>query len=358
LVTSIVVDPGRDRQGLLFEILEVISVRHKCNLNSIHSRPDLRGGFVFHLDLEGGANEKKISDCLKDLERYCSQFTGRTAEISVFGSHKQTPFTSSKLKSVGIIGGCGVMGRWFADFFSNAGLKVLISDIAKSKECVSIEELCKNSEVILISTPMSAVNDVIDAIIPNLSPGQLVVENCSIKAAGLPKLLAECPDGVEVLGIHTMFAADIKELRGQNVILTKTERSRELSLAFEELIYKHGAITSSVDSKQHDQAAAILQALMQASLVSLGDFLSDNFDSVEELETFSTPNSRAVVKTVQRVLKQNKQLLKDLQELNPESSAARLAFLQTIFKIITALENKEFDKFEESADKARRFFKV
>ena len=75
-VTSIVVDPGKDRQGLLFELLEVISVKHGVNLLSIHSRPDLKGGFVFFLDLEGHASNDAVVQCLDDLKTHFLNETG------------------------------------------------------------------------------------------------------------------------------------------------------------------------------------------------------------------------------------------------------------------------------------------
>ncbi|MFP4189216.1 MAG: prephenate dehydratase [Halobacteriales archaeon] len=56
--TSIVVYPGADRPGLLYDILGVFKDRG-VNLTRIESRPSKRelGDYVFHIDFEGGSDD-------------------------------------------------------------------------------------------------------------------------------------------------------------------------------------------------------------------------------------------------------------------------------------------------------------
>ena len=88
-ITSMMIIPGRDRQGLLHEVLTVISVEGGVNISSIHSRPDLRGGFVFYLELEGAEGEQRVKGCLDRLRDYCRTATGDVAEVVVFGSYRR-----------------------------------------------------------------------------------------------------------------------------------------------------------------------------------------------------------------------------------------------------------------------------
>ncbi|HQH27906.1 MAG TPA: prephenate dehydrogenase/arogenate dehydrogenase family protein, partial [Oligoflexia bacterium] len=263
--TSIVIDPGRDRQGILYEILEVISVKHRVNLSSIHSRPDSRGGFVFHLDLEGHISEEPIKDCLNALRQYCLDHTGQTAEIIICGSYPRTKFHSLPFNTVGIVGGGGAMGKWFNRFLSGAGLEVLVSEKSTG---LSLKDLAQEADVILLSVPMSQAAAVGRELCPHLRPNQLLVENCSIKSCVLPLLLELCPKEVEVLGIHTMFGGDLPSLRGENVIITKTERSRKRAQAFEDLLYKYGAKTTYASIEEHDKRVAFLQALIHFTALS------------------------------------------------------------------------------------------
>ena len=64
--TSIVVYPGADRPGLLYDILGVFEERG-VNLTRIESRPSKRelGDYVFHIDFEGGEKDE-ILDALDE----------------------------------------------------------------------------------------------------------------------------------------------------------------------------------------------------------------------------------------------------------------------------------------------------
>lgn len=353
-VTSIVVDPGRDRQGLLFEILQVISVEHRINLLSIHSRPDTKGGFVFHIDLEGRQDSPTIAACLQQLRDYCLQATGETAEISIFGSYARVPFEAPPLRSVAIVGGAGTMGRWFAEFFRRAGIDVRSYDIDSSQQ---LAEVLKGTDVVLLSVPMSAIHAVIEEIAPLLEPGQLVVENCSIKNCALP-MLSQLPSSIEVLGIHTMFADHAHAPRGENIVLTRTTSCGKKAKALEDLFYKFGANLSHTSSAEHDQRTAFLQSLLQLNMVALAEVLADSFNEPSELDVFSTPNSRNITSSMQRVLSQKDELIRDLQLLNDHAPRLRHRLLESLFRLIGGFDRDEIEPLSKAVSRGRSFFKI
>ncbi len=351
-VTHLIVDPGKDRQGLLYELLNVISVRHGANLMFVHSRPDPRGIFIFHLSLEGHVAEPNIRACIESLEEFCRTTTGETAQISVVGSFAQQPFVSPPFRSIGIVGGNGKMGRWFKSFFESAGIEVSVSDTDNG---LTLSELVKQSEVILLSVPMSAGESVLAELLPLLQAGQLLVENCSIKSCLLPRMLEGVAPGVEVLGIHTMFADDVPSLRGENIVITRTARSGVLADAVENLFYKFGAKLSHLDGPEHDTLSAFFQSLFHATMIALAETMKESIDNREMLETFSTPNSRAVLNTMQRVLHQNEELLLDLQTLNAEYPNTRRIFLQILFRLFSSLNQGDSESFLTSVRESRKF---
>ncbi len=62
-----------------------------------------------------------------------------------------------KSVTIGIIGGTGGMGKLFEKVFLNAGHNVLIA--GRSTELTYIE-LAKQSDVVIISTPLSSVEEI------------------------------------------------------------------------------------------------------------------------------------------------------------------------------------------------------
>ncbi|MFP4633270.1 MAG: prephenate dehydratase [Halobacteriales archaeon] len=67
--TSVVVYPGRDRPGLLYDILGVFE-RREINLTRIESRPSKRalGDYVFHLDFEDGDVDGVLGELEGEVE--------------------------------------------------------------------------------------------------------------------------------------------------------------------------------------------------------------------------------------------------------------------------------------------------
>ena len=69
--TSLVVVEGKDRPGMLAEILAAFSKR-SVNLVSIMSRPtkETLGKYHFFIDIEGHATESRITEALADVQRH------------------------------------------------------------------------------------------------------------------------------------------------------------------------------------------------------------------------------------------------------------------------------------------------
>jgi len=337
-VTSILVHPGKDRRGLLHEILELISVRFRVNLNSINSRPDPSGGYVFYLELQGHPNSQKIKHCLKELERYADVVTGDTVEISVFGGYQRTAQTKKEELKVGIIGGKGSMGGLFQKLFSEAGYQVMVSD--KGTE-LNNKQLAAKADIIILSLPMETISEVSKEISTHLKPGQLVIENCSVKESALQTLESTLAEGIEILGLHTLFGNCLDSFDGQNIIITQSKRSGKLASKIEELFYQAGARITHLSPENHDAHAAVMQTLTHAVLISYGSTMADANITRADHDNFSTPNSRALFYALERVSGLSNELVRDLQLQNPQADKVRENFAKVVNELAESLNKKD-----------------
>lgn len=356
-VTALVVNPGKDRRGLLHEILELISVRFGVNLCSINSRPDpSNNGYVFYLELEGHPSSDNLKNCLKELERFADVVTGDTVEISVFGSYQKSVAPKPDAPSVGIIGGKGRMGKLLKRAFEERGCRVYVSDkAAKDKnKYVSVQELVKNSEVIVLSVPMDGMESICKEISPHLSADKVVVENCSVKESALPLIESSLPESVEILGVHTLFGNSIESLEGQNVIVTRTERSGKKAKLVEEIFYRTGARITHLSSEHHDAHAALMQSLVHAVTITYGAVLSDSGITKEDHHNFSTPNSRALFYAIKRIASLSDELITGLQLHNSQAQEIREAFLELFSKTTHELSKEDTELLLESIKKCRK----
>ena len=75
--------------------------------------------------------------------------------------------------TVGIIGGTGGMGQWFADLLKKEGHKVHVSG---RKTKLSSDELAQICNVVVVSVPISATAEVIKQVGPLLNKDQLLMD--------------------------------------------------------------------------------------------------------------------------------------------------------------------------------------
>ncbi|HET6345349.1 MAG TPA: prephenate dehydrogenase/arogenate dehydrogenase family protein, partial [Myxococcota bacterium] len=269
--TALVVYPHHDRVGLLQQILTVISQHHGLSCSSIHSRPDTHGAFRFYLELEAHLRDPRMVACLRDLIR---EMEAADSEVRVFGTYPRRIFTEPKVRRIGIIGGTGAMGQWLARFLEGAGYEVAVSG---RHTPLTYAACVAASDVVIVNVPIAHTETVIETVGPMLRPGQLLVDNTSIKGAPVAAMTRVAPGGVEVLGMHTVFGPATTELRRQNVVFTRTDSSGELAAEFEAIFHKHGARITHTTPAHHDQQMAFHQNLEHLTKVALAEVLCRYF---------------------------------------------------------------------------------
>jgi len=329
--TSFVIYPHRDRIGLLQDILHLISREHSLNLSSIHSRPDTKGGFRFYIEVEGHVEDVAVAHCLAAMER---ALVSDDVEVRVFGAYPRRMFNEPRIHTIGLIGGTGQMGRWFRPFFEKAGYQVLISGRTTP---LTYPQCIEQSDAVIINVPISDTVDLIHKVGHFFRPGQLLVDNTSIKTQPVAAMLEAAPEGVEVLGMHTVFGPTITELRRQNVIFTSTPRSGELALEFEGIFYKYGATITHATPEYHDRQMAFHQNLEHFTKVVLAEVLRVQFGAPEVMATYSSPNSRLSLITMGRVLQGDPQLYAEIQTQNLQGAGMIQEYLRIAGEIGQAL---------------------
>jgi prephenate dehydratase/prephenate dehydrogenase len=348
--TSLVIYPHRDRIGLLEDILHIISQDYGLNLSSIHSRPDTKGGFRFYIELEGHLEDEGVAGCIGELER---KLEADEAEVKVFGAYPRRQFNEPRIRVIGIIGGTGLMGSWFVKFFGAAGYRVLTSG---RKTPLTYRQCIEQSDAVIINVPIQHTVEVIEAVGKCFRPGQLIVDNASIKTRPVAAMLKSVPEGVEVLGMHTVFGPSIAALANQNVLFTPTPRSGELAQEFEGIFYKHGARITRTSPEHHDQQMAFHQNLEHFTKIALAEVMRRRFGGPQALASYSSPNSRMSLITLGRILNLDPQMIAEIQTFNTQGPAMVGEYLEVVTRLGNALIQGEVGELKESmTESARRF---
>ncbi|MFK7887317.1 MAG: prephenate dehydrogenase/arogenate dehydrogenase family protein [Gammaproteobacteria bacterium] len=344
--TSLIITPPADRAGMLREALDIISGQFQLNVSALYSRPDQRGGLRFFLDIEGHVEDDPVANCLRELENELRTYR---IELTVLGSFPRSSFSTKRIKSIGIIGGTGAMGQWFRQHLGSAGFDVLI---AGRNTDLTYEECVAHSNAVLINVPIQHTEATIANIAPMMTAGQLLVDNTSVKTGPVNAMMLHAPSKVEVLGMHTVFGPAAASLRGQNVIFTRTARSTTLCKEFENIFYKHGARITYTDPAHHDKQMALHQNLEHFTKLVLAEVVCQSFDEPDTLDQYSSPNSRASLATMGRVLHTDLDLLAQIQMANAHGPQMIETYVNVANSLAQAIEKQDMNVLYKIVEKS------
>ena len=212
---------------------------------------------------------------------------------------------------IGIIGGTGGIGRWFASFFRAEGYPV---HVVGRREGMTLPELAESCRVVIVSVPIAATLDIIRRAGPHLPPDALLMDFTSLKEEPVREMLKAT--AAEVVGCHPLFGPDCPSLDGQNIILCPGRGDRWLK-RMGELFKKGGARVTVATPVEHDRIMALVQGLTHLDTILLGLTLRDSGMEASALAAFSTPVFRAKRAIVEKVFDASPQLYAGLLAGNP-----------------------------------------
>jgi prephenate dehydrogenase len=214
---------------------------------------------------------------------------------------------------IGIIGGTGGIGKWFADFFRTEGYPVHISGRNTGMESPVLARRCA---VVIVSVPIGATCDTIRRVGPHMKKEALLMDLTSLKTEPVRVMLESSKS--EVIGLHPLFGPDVPSLAGQNIIICPG-RGKKWHPWIKEILQKRGAALQESTPEKHDRMMAYVQGLTHISTILMGAVLREAGMDGKEWEKYSTPVFRARMAMVEKVFKINPRLYAEIVALNPEN---------------------------------------
>jgi prephenate dehydrogenase len=197
--------------------------------------------------------------------------------------------------TIGIIGGTGGIGKWFAAFFAAEGYPVHVTGRSTG---MPLPELAKRCPVVIVSVPIAATAETIRRVGPHLPEGSLLMDLTSLKDEPVRAMLAA--SRAEVVGCHPLFGPNCPSLAGENIILCPGRGERWLK-RIERLFTKGGARVTVTTPAEHDRMMALVQGLTHLETILMGLTLRDSGVEASALDPFSTPvfrTKRAIIDKV------------------------------------------------------------
>jgi prephenate dehydrogenase len=212
---------------------------------------------------------------------------------------------------VGIIGGTGKMGAFFAKVWETEGYTVQVS--GRNTSCTSVD-IARNSDMVVISVPIRTTVEIIEKIAPLLTKDQIICDLTSLKMRPVEAMLRS---SAEVIGLHPMFGPGVVSLRGQTIIACPVRCRR----ASEEMILgaftRQGARVVTASPEAHDRMMAVIQGLVHFSTLCMADTMRRSEINIGDALQCTSPVYRIEMGLIGRLLGQNPDLYADMLTMNP-----------------------------------------
>jgi prephenate dehydrogenase/chorismate mutase/prephenate dehydrogenase len=207
-----------------------------------------------------------------------------------------------KPQQVTVIGGRGMMGRFFTQRLSAAGHEV---NILQRDGWDDAGRLLGEADLVLVCVPIECTLDVIRKAANYLSPTTALADITSIKTP-IVKAMLEHHTG-PVMGLHPMFGPGVNSFLSQNVVVCPGRRDEAFKWLLD-LIKAEGGKLIECTPQEHDQMMVVIQAIRHFSTFSLGVFLAEEGIDIGRSLEFSSPLYRLLLSMVSRLFAQDPSL--------------------------------------------------
>jgi len=259
-----------------------------------------------------------------------------------------------------VIGGCGKMGGWFADFLASQGFRVSIADPSGSlpgfEQLDDWEHDALDFDLIVLATPLSVTTGLLMALAKR-APRGLIFDLGSLKTplrAGLDALVKA---GCRVTSLHPMFGPDTELLSGRHVIfidLGNAEALREAQDLFAPTMAER--VVMGLD--EHDRLIAYVLGLSHALNIAFFTALAESGEAALRLARLSSTTFDSQLEVAGRVAAESPDLYFESQRLEEDGGESLFALQQAIERLVTAVKTKDAAEFTALMNRGRAYLDV
>lgn len=268
--------------------------------------------------------------------------------------------TSTKdFKKAAVIGGCGKMGNWFAQFLSSQGFQIDVLDPhATHPDFAHIHSLdaAIDHDVIVVAAPLHASNQILIQL-AHLRPKGLVFDIASLKGPLKEGLMAVATAHIKATSMHPMFGPDTQLLSGRHVVIVdlgNLAANDEAAHLFSPTM----ATIVRMDAEDHDRNMAYLLGLSHAVNIVFSKVLASSGDIAPWLFKLSSTTFDAQLSVASRVAMESPQLYFEIQALNPFGDVTLQMLEAAAIEFREVVKTKDEARFVALMQAGQDYFKI
>lgn len=254
--------------------------------------------------------------------------------------------------TVGIVGGTGRMGAWFANLFERQGLRVLC---AGRRTRLTPPAMARKSDVVVISVPISHTVEVIRELGPLVQEDGLLMDLTSIKRGPMQAMLEY--SRAEVVGTHPLFGPEEADIPGQKQVICPGRGERGLRW-LTGVLEKAGMEVVMMDPEGHDRMMGLIQGASHFSTLALALCISRSGFNFDDVMRCSTQNFKSRLERIRAILEQPSELFESLIVGNPGAGEFIGQYGDAVEKMSGITRKGDMGAFRGLFTTLRAFFKT
>ena len=253
-------------------------------------------------------------------------------------SNSINPINPTNQKTIGIIG-FGRFGKLMTRYLAEDFPVAVYNRTDKTKEIkavgakpATLESVC-SQDIVIVSVPISYMQEMLGQIATMLNPDALVVDVCSVKVYPTQWMKAILPATVSILPMHPMFGPDSagETLRGAKLFMCQERIDTEYFKKIKSYLESKGLDVIVGTPDEHDQQIAVSLSLTHFIGRALSSFGAKPLD-------IDTEGYKRLLHILEVVQNDTWQLFMDMNRYNPYAAENRKAFIQAMASINAKLE--------------------
>jgi prephenate dehydrogenase len=252
--------------------------------------------------------------------------------------------------TVGIVGGAGRMGSWFAELMERRGLTVLRSDLGTELTPAAMTMRC---DVVVVSVPIAETLKVIREIGPLLPENGLLMDLTSVKKAPLEAMLGH--SAAQVVGLHPLLGPEAGFNSGGRVVVCRGRGESGLSW-ITQVLEKSGLTPVHMDAEEHDRMMGLIQGAHHFSTLALALAVSRSGFALSDLSRCTTETFRERLDRIRSMMEQPVELFASLLMDNPAAAEFSEQYLKGARGLLEILRSKDRQAFNDLFASLRETF--
>ena len=251
-------------------------------------------------------------------------------------------------KNVSVIGGNGKMGKWMRSYFESLGSNVNIVDVSVGK----MDDV-KDSDIVVISVPISSVAGVIRDADRICKKDALIFDIASIKSPFITEL-RKIAERRKVCSVHPMFGPSAMSMADRNVMVCHCGSDEAVAEAKE--IFSNDDVTPLiVNVERHDELMAYSMSFAHAANITFFTVLKNSGIPIGDLKDAGSTTFLNTLGTSVPVSRENASLYREIQYLNDHAGNMWEVYEASLLEVKDAALSDDPKEFERIMERGKEY---